>query len=61
VAAPILLQQRALAYGGQDYPLRSWWDPGSLSGADWGKWLLRRRASTPFHEERVILWVRQEG
>jgi len=59
VIAPLMIENPPLrgAYGGQDYPLRSWWDPGSLSGADWGKWLLRRRASTPFHEERVILWV----
>jgi len=48
------------AYGGQDYAFRSWWDLASLRGSDWGQWLLRRQASTPLREERVILWVRQE-
>jgi uncharacterized protein (TIGR03663 family) len=48
------------AYGGQDYALRSRWNPASLRGSDWGQWLLRRQASTTLREERVILWVRQE-
>ncbi len=61
VIAPLTAESPPLggAYGGQDYLLRSWWNPGMLRGADWGKWLLRRQASTPLQEERVILWVRQ--
>ena len=47
------------SYGGQDYPLRSSWSLETLRGADWGKWLLRRQASTLPQEERVILWVQQ--
>jgi len=62
VIAPAAEENPALGgpYGGQDYVLRSWWDPGTLRGADWGKWLLRRQATTPPQEERVILWVRRE-
>jgi hypothetical protein len=48
------------AYGGQDYVFRSWWDPATLRGSDWGQWLLYRQASISLREERVILWVRQE-
>jgi len=61
VIAPAAEESPSLSgpYGGQDYLLRSWWDPGTLRGADWGKWLLRRQAITPPQEERVILWVRQ--
>jgi len=62
VIAPVAEDNPSLGgpYGGQDYLLRSWWVPATLRGADWGKWLLRRQASTPPQEERVILWVRQE-
>lgn len=61
VIAPLMVENPPLrgAYDGQDYQFRSWWDLGTLHGAEWGKWLLRRQASTSFHEERVILWVRQ--
>jgi hypothetical protein len=48
------------AYGGQDYPFRSWWDLASLQASDWGQWLLHRKASTALREERVILWIQQE-
>ena len=63
VIAPITAESPPLggAYGGQDYLLRIWWKPGTLHGSDWGKWLLRRQASTPLQDERVILWVRQGG
>jgi len=61
VIAPITMESPSLGgpYGGQDYLIWSRWDPGTLRGADWGKWLLRRQASTPPQEGRVILWVRQ--
>jgi len=62
VVAPITAESPPLggAYGGQDYLFRSWWNPATLRGADWGEWLLRRQASTPLRDERVVLWVRQE-
>jgi uncharacterized protein (TIGR03663 family) len=62
VIAPVMAESPPLggAYGGQDYLFQSWWDLATLRGSDWGKWLLRRQASTPVREQRAILWVQQE-
>ncbi len=48
------------SYSGQDFVLRSFWRPESLSGPNLVRWLLYRQAPTHPQEEKVILWVQQE-
>jgi hypothetical protein len=48
-------------YIGQDFVVRTWWQPSELSYSDnltW--WLYRQSASQPIPIQRVILWMQAE-
>lgn len=46
-------------YVGQDFVLRSSWNPRGLSWPERIHWLLYRQAATPVQTERVVLWMKQ--
>ena len=46
-------------YVGQDFLLRSSWNPGNLTWPERARWLLYRQAKTPVQTERVVLWMRR--
>lgn len=45
-------------YVGQDFALRSWWEPARLTWPEVVQWLLRHESDSTTHDEKVILWVR---
>ena len=49
------------AYFGQDFAVRTTWQPRNFAWADWADWLLFRDSSEQPQQERVVLWLRDQG
>jgi len=47
------------AYFGQDFVVRTTWQPRDLSPPDWANWLIYRHSPDRPLEERVVLWLRR--
>ena len=48
-------------YFGEDFVVRTTWQPRNLAWADWANWLIFRKSSDRLQEERVVLWLKQWG
>jgi uncharacterized protein (TIGR03663 family) len=52
--------QLGAAYFGQDFVVRTTWQPRNLTGAAWADWLLFRKSPDRPQEDRVVLWLRHQ-
>ncbi len=48
-------------YFGEDFVVRTTWQPRNLAWADWANWLIFRKSSDRPQEERVVLWLKHQG
>jgi uncharacterized protein (TIGR03663 family) len=49
------------AYFGTDFAVRTTWQPQNMTWVDWANWLLFRKSPDRLQEERVVLWLSQQG
>jgi uncharacterized protein (TIGR03663 family) len=48
------------AYFGQDFVVRTTWQPRNLAWADWANWLVFRKSADRPQADRVVLWLRRQ-
>ncbi len=49
------------AYFGEDFVVRTTWQPRNLTWADWANWWLFRKSPDRPQQERVVLWLKWQG
>ena len=48
------------AYFGQDFAVRTTWQPHNMTWADWAKWLIYRTPPDRPQQDRVVLWLKRQ-